>query len=394
MFQELVNHNNDLRRLVEKGYAVGIDGGYLIIRDIPYLNSQTELESGAFVLKLVFVDKLTVRQDDHQIWFAGSVPYGLDGRPIPNLGGGPCNLALGESNMDIIVQRRFSNKPKIAGKFADFCEKVESYTTIISGPAMESHTVTPYTFRSVEEIPESTFKFQDTLTSRAELTDLAEKFSDEVVAVIGLGGTGAYVLDFLVKSPVREVRGFDLDSFNVHNAFRAPGQLTESELGQPKAEVYQKRYENFRYGLKLYHKNVDSTSDADLDGVTFAFVCVDKGAARAEIFEILISMRIPFIDVGMGLDRKRGAINGMLRVTYYPVENAPKLKAMNLADMSDSIDDVYRNNIQIGEVNALNACLAVLRFKQIRGYYYEEEPYFQLLMVLGDLKTAGVSKFE
>jgi hypothetical protein len=38
-----------------------------------------------------------------------------------------------------------------------------------------------------------------------------------------------------------------------------------------------------------------------LEGVTFAFVCVDRGSARAGIFDLLISRGIPFIDVGMGL---------------------------------------------------------------------------------------------
>jgi hypothetical protein len=38
------------------------------------------------------------------------------------------------------------------------------------------------------------FKFQDTLTSRAEIGDLSALFKDDVVALIGLGGTGAYVL--------------------------------------------------------------------------------------------------------------------------------------------------------------------------------------------------------
>ena len=87
MFHQLVSHNEDLRRMMEKGYAFSIDGGYLIVRDIPYLNAQKELQWGAFVAKLEFIDKLTVTQDDHQIWFTGSVPRGLDGKLIPNLGG-------------------------------------------------------------------------------------------------------------------------------------------------------------------------------------------------------------------------------------------------------------------------------------------------------------------
>ncbi len=389
MFHQLVNHNDDLRRLVEKGYAVAIDSGYLIIRDIPYLDAQKELHWGAIVAKLEFVDKLTVKQDDHQIWFAGSVPHGLDGNPIPNLGGGPTPLPLGESSQDVVVQRRFSNKPKDTGKFADFFDKVESYVAILSGPAMSLHGANPYTFRTVEKMSDSVFKFHDTLTSRAEITDLSAKFTNDVVAVIGLGGTGAYILDFLVKTPVREIRGFDPDGFHVHNAFRSPGGLDESELGKSKAEVYGGRYNNFRHGLKIERKFIDSSSGADVEGVTFAFVCVDKGSSRAGIFDLLISRGIPFIDVGMGLNRKRGPVNGLLRTTYYPAEHAQKLRDKGLAEMSDQPDDIYRTNIQISEINALNACLAVIRFKQLRGFYFEDIPYYHLLLDIGDLKVVG-----
>jgi hypothetical protein len=390
VFHQLVNHNDDLRRLVEKGYAVAIDGGYLIVRDIPYLDALKALRIGAFVAKLEFVDKLTVKQDDHQVWFAGAIPHGLDGNPIPNLGGGPQGLALGEASKDVVVERRFSNKPKVTGQFADFFDKIESYVTIVSGPAMELYHVTPYTFRTVEKMPDSVFKFHDTLTSRAEITDLSAKFANDVVAIIGLGGTGAYVLDFLVKTPVREIRAFDLDTFHIHNAFRSPGRLQdEGELGKPKTEVYQGRYENFRHGLKVERKFIDASSEADFEGVTFAFVCVDKGSSRAAIFDLLTAKGIPFIDVGMGLNRKRGPVNGMLRVAYYSGVDGQKVRDKALAEMSDQPDDIYRTNIQISEINALNACLAVIRFKQLRGFYFEEIPYYHLLLDIGDLKTVG-----
>jgi hypothetical protein len=387
VFHQLVSHNADLRQLVEKGFAVAIDGGYLVVRDIPYLDDRKQLQWGAFAAKLEFVDQLTVKQDDHQVWFAGSVPYGLDGAPVPNLGGGPTPLALGETSKDVIVQRRFSNKPKATGAFANFFDKIDSYLTIISGPAMELHGANPYTFKTVEQMSDSVFKFHDTLTSRAEITDLAAKFANDIVAVIGLGGTGAYVLDFLVKTPVREIRGYDFDYFHVHNAFRSPGKLEESDFGKAKADVYGARYDNFRHRLKIERKRIDASSGAELDGVTFAFVCVDKGSSRSEIFDLLIAKGIPFIDVGMGLDRKRGPINGMLRATYYGAENARIVREKRLAEMSDLPDDIYRTNVQISEINALNACLAIVRFKQLRGFYYEEAPYYQMVWEIGDLKT-------
>jgi hypothetical protein len=51
--------------------------------------------------------------------------------------------------------------------------------------------------------------------------------------------------------------------------------------------------------------------------VTFAFVCVDKGSARAEIFDLLIRMGIPFIE-------------------------AAQIRDMQLAELADHPDDVYR----------------------------------------------------
>ena len=396
MFQTLVNHNDDLRRLVDRGYAVAFDSNHLVVRDIPYLDRERTLQIGAIVSKLTFIDQKRVTQTDHQVFFAGSVPHGLDGKPIPNLGGGPTGLALSEGSKDVVVERSFSNKPKSTGKFSDFFEKIESYVAIISGPAMELYAAAnPYTFRIVEDVhSDSVFKFHDTLTTLAEITDLASKFKDDVIAVIGLGGTGAYVLDFIAKTPVREIRAFDGDSFCVHNAFRSPGRLEEAELGQSKAHVYGGRYENFRTGLTASPTSLDASSQDDLDGVTFAFVCVDKGKSRAGIFDLLISKGIPFIDVGMGLNRRRGPLNGMLRTTYYSAEHARIIRDKTLAPLVDAPDDEYRTNVQISELNALNACLAVIRFKQIRGFYFEEIPYYHLLLEVGDLRVVGRSEID
>src|SRR5260370_5128057 len=104
---------------------------------------------------------------------------------------------------------------------------------------MEGYNGNPFTFRVVETAKsESPFKFRDKLTSRAEIGDLSAKFKDDVIAIIGLGGTGSFLLDFMVKTPVREIRGFDKDKYFVHNAFRSPGKLDQAEIGKTKAEIY------------------------------------------------------------------------------------------------------------------------------------------------------------
>jgi hypothetical protein len=390
VFQRLVSHNDDIRQLVDKGYAVGFDNNCIVIRDIPYLDEKLELKTGAIVSKLVFIDENRVTQDDHQIYFAGSIPYNLNGKPISNLAGGPTSLVLSEVSTDVVVERSFSNKPLTTGRFEDFFEKIESYVTIISGPAIELHGANPYTFRTVEQVvADPIFKLRDTLTTRAEISDLSLKMNNDIVAVIGLGGTGAYLLDFLTKTPVREIRTFDLDFFYVHNAFRSPGGLQFEELGKSKSEVYYTRYENFRHGLTSQPKFIDSTCTTDLMGVTFAFVCVDNGSSRSGIFDLLISMGIPFIDVGMGLRRKNGALTGMLQTTYYSAKDGQKVREKGLAQLSEKPDDMYKTNVQIGELNALNACLAIIRFKQLRGFYFEEISQYSLLFDIADIKIVG-----
>jgi hypothetical protein len=274
MLHSLANHNEDIKRLIEKGFAVSVDSNYLVVRDIPYLSHDGTLKTGAIVSKLIAIDGDRVGMEDHQIFFCGSHPHELDGTPVKNLGGGPITLTLKSPDL------------------TDWFEKIDNYVTLFAGPAMSKYPhATPYTFRAIEEDADSVFHFRDTLTSRAEIGDLAAKFKDDVIAIIGLGGTGSYVLDYISKTPVKKIKGFDGDEYHVHNTYRSPGKLDKEELGKKKAEIYQKRYENFRSNIDIQAKYILSNSEADLAEVTFAFVCIDKGSARAEVFELLVKLK-------------------------------------------------------------------------------------------------------
>lgn len=395
MLKTLASLNPDLKRLLEKGYALSIDSNHLVVRDIPYLDAQGALQWGALIGALIFEDQTKVRPSNHQFYFAGPRPYGLDGQPIRGLGGGEANLSLSEHCSDITVQQIFSHKLKERGQFRDYVdhyEKLECHVTMICGPVMEKFGVSPCTFRECEQGSEqSVFKLRDTLTSRAEITDLSRLFENDVIAIIGLGGSGAYVLDFMVKTPVREIRGFDSDEFYVHNAFRSPGRLdTEegAELRHSKAQVYQARYENFRHGLDIKSMYIDETSAAVLEGVTFAFVAVDKGSARKTVLDLLIALNIPFVDVGMGLKRVQNQISGTVRTTYFARDRGQAVREKRYVPESDPPEDVYKSNIQIAELNALNAALAVLRFKQVRGFYSGPALADHLLLTLDNLSLS------
>jgi hypothetical protein len=105
----------------------------------------------------------------------------------------------------------------------------------------------------------------------------------------------------------------------------------------------------------------------------------------------LIALRIPFIDCGLGLNRKQGPLAGALRATYYPVEKAAELRAKQLAEEVDDPDDIYRKSVQIAELNAMNACLAVIRYKQVRGFYVDEGAIQHLLLDIASLRLFGES---
>jgi hypothetical protein len=59
--------------------------------------------------------------------------------------------------------------------------------------------------------------------------------------------------------------------------------------------------------------------------------------------------------------------------------------------MSDRPDDEYRRNIQIGELNALNAVLAIIKYKQFKGFYFEEIPNYHFLFDVSDSKVVARS---
>ena len=69
MLQELINHNEDLRKLQNEGYELEERGGYLIIHHIPYvanINGKVEVkDDGAFVVKMNLSGNVLNKPFDH-----------------------------------------------------------------------------------------------------------------------------------------------------------------------------------------------------------------------------------------------------------------------------------------------------------------------------------------
>ncbi len=110
-----------------------------------------------------------------------------------------------------------------------------------------------------------------------------------------------------------------------------------------------------------------------LDGVTFAFISMDGGEAKRQVVSKLEAMDVPFIDVGMGLQMDEGSLGGILRVTASMPGRRDHVHAGRVPFTGGGAEELYATNIQVADLNALNAALAVIKWKKIRGFYRDLE---------------------
>lgn len=74
----------------------------------------------------------------------------------------------------------------------------------------------------------------------------------------------------------------------------------------------------------------------------------------------------------MGLELVDGTLGGILRVTASTPDERDHVRHRVSFD-GGGADDIYSSNIQVADLNALNAVLAVLKWKKIRGFYRDLE---------------------
>ena len=214
------------------------------------------------------------------------------------------------------------------------------------------------------------FNYTDTASSRAEIVAVTKKLALRKIAILGVGGTGSYVLDLVAKTPVKEIHLYDGDTFYQHNAFRSPGAPSGEELGakQPKATYFKNLYAKMHRGIVDHPVYLDASNVEELRGMDFVFVCLDKGEPKKLIVQKLEEFSIPFTDVGMGIQLDDNMLGGIMRVTTSTVRKRDHFR--NRVSFEDTPgDDDYNRNIQIADLNALNAALAVIKWKKHFGLY-------------------------
>lgn len=370
--------DSGLKQLIDEGFEAEVREQHLLVHSVPYVTRERAVKRGTLVSLYIESGKniLPPNQngDTHQVWWTGEYPCFANGLPIEEIRNEDGRKALLDG---CIIEHRFSNKPLGLESFPDHYSKIVHYATILESQARAIEPGANARTGVVRDSgPErSVFEYSDTASARAQIKMTSARLAINRVAIIGLGGTGSYILDQVAKTPVVEIHLFDGDIFKQHNAFRSPGAATAEEIRQqlPKTDYFQTKYSAMHRGVVSHPYSLDESNISELINFDFAFVCVDSGKARALLAEHLVASRIPFIDVGMNLHAVEvsGKLLGSSRYTLATAEKYDHLAKYLPVDETED-DLLYRQNIQVADMNALNAQLAVMKWKQYFGFYQDD----------------------
>lgn len=381
MLHELLAHSADLKKLVDEGYEMEVRGAYIMLHHIPYITSEKKIEYGTLITNLMLNGNKTIRPSDHTIWFTGNIPCNKDGSELSSIIWQRYGKDFGSG---IVAKCGFSNKPE--NGYANYYEKFTRYIEIITAPAISlDSSIVVKTFRVHDNEENNIFRYKDTNSSKAGIDVINDKFREQKIAIIGLGGTGSYILDFMSKVQVSQIDLYDGDIFLQHNAFRSPGAATEQDLDEClyKVDYLKNIYFKMHLGICANHFYITEDNVHLLEKYNFVFISMDSNEEKQLIVEFLVEKGIPFIDTGIGLELADNKLCGQVRMSF--VAAGEKEDAVRNVPMGkDDMENVYDSNIQIVELNALNAALAVIRYKKHVECYHDVRKNIQTIYSIID----------
>jgi hypothetical protein len=341
--------------------------------------------NGTLVSELTFSGNDVTKPDSHVVYFVGDYPCDADGNPLKQIFNSSQQQELTKG---LTVDHTFSAKPQ-GRDFQDYYDKMSTYAAMLSGPAEivdPSYALRCFPVAEADET-ESVFRYVDTASSRAEIDAISSKLERGRVAIVGLGGTGSYVLDLVAKTPVKEIHLFDGDLFLQHNAFRSPGapSIEELKARHGKAKYWAEKYGRMHRHVHAHEHFISEANAGELAGMDFLFLCLDRGTAKKSIIRILEEHHREFIDVGAGIAVKDDTLTGIVRVTTStPARRDHVPSRVSLGDLEEHNE--YSRNIQVADLNALNAALAVIKWKKLWGFYLDlEREHNALYMINGNM---------
>lgn len=375
-----MNPSPHIQQLVDEGYHVEIiQDKWLVIKRVPYLNIDMEIRYGVIVSDIEMSgNDVKVNLSNHPIYFIGEQPYRIDGAILNANNSNKVELFAG-------LVADFYYSYKLDRPYADYYEKISHYMHIFSKHAIKKDPSVTFNLGSLSIIPNNLpFIYSDCNSTSPEGNILMEIFFEMKIGIIGLGGTGSYILDYISKTPVKEIHLFDGDYLHNKNAFRAPGAVGLEDLVniQRKTDFFKKEYSRIHTNIISHPEHINTENVSLLDQFSFVFISIDKSEVKKLIITYLESKNISFIDVGMGVQIIDGAILAKIRTTLSTVEQRAHIYEKQRIKFGENPNNEYSSLPQIAELNGLNAAFAVIKWKKTIGFYHDREKEYHSQFLL------------
>ena len=233
------------------------------------------------------------------------------------------------------------------------------------------------------------FKIPNTFEARAGIAPVQDRIRGQSIAIIGLGGTGAYILDLVAKTPVKGIHLLDSDYVDWHNFIRAPGAPAAEEVESVregslyKVDYYHSKYASLREGIHPHSVRVDNPSGfhefLSAHPVDYAFVCIDQltdgdSPRQDAVYCALSEAGVPFIDSGVSITLEDDAVRGAVTTGAYEAGSVAWKDAIPNARVEGNAAGYH--NVQLPEVNALAAALAVMEWRRRTEQYVAKPDSF------------------
>ena len=239
---------------------------------------------------------------------------------------------------------------------------VKQIYALFLGPSALSRAETaprPYTFDILGD------QLQDAVEWRSLV-------AQERVTIVGLGGVGAWIADFVVKADPLEVHGWDYDCIEPKNILRMPGGLDpNSWIGRPKADWFHETYSRIHTNVHGHNVRVLAENVQEVIGeTTFAFVAVDGADDRMMVCDTLANARIPFVVVGLSPVRKDKRVKVSMRIVSAHV-GASSWRAA-IPQVGQAGQDDY-GSLDLPDVYSMVAGWAIQSWRKMRGQFWQEK---------------------
>ena len=283
-----------------------------------------------------------------------------DGRLYNSFGNEFTKGVIGRTDSSLVLSIKLKGR-----EYEDAWEALNNYVRQIYALFLDRSA-------SSDDLPPRPYTFDVLGDHHPEAVEWRSLVAQERVAIIGLGGVGAWIADFVIKADPREIRAWDYDCIEPKNILRMPGGLDPRVwIGRAKADWLQETYSLIHtnvhgHNVKILLGNVHEV----IEGTTFAFVAVDDADDRMLVCDALANARIPFVVAGLSLKRKEKRVKVAMRIVT--AHGGMSSWRAAIPQVGQAGQDDY-GSLDLPDVYAMAAGWAVQAWRKVRGQFWQEK---------------------